>query len=90
MTFVPLAVELFKEQACFPASFKNRIFVLDFDTITPVCMTGYAPIETGQTLPKGQGGSINDFMEWWIQGMLSLKFNNPLSSFYIDTIGIAA
>jgi hypothetical protein len=53
-------------------------------------MTGYAPIETGQTNPKGVNGSINDYTEWWIQGMLSLKFNNPLSSFYIDTTGIVS
>lgn len=90
MRFVPVATELFKEISMFPADWKNRIFVLDLDTIQPVCMTGYSPIEMGQTLPKGQGGSINDYTEWWIQGMLSLQFNNPLSSFYIDTVGIAA
>lgn len=90
MRFVPVATELFKEISMFPADWKNRIFVLDLDTITPVCMTGYQPIETGQTNPKGVNGSINDYTEWWIQGMLSLKFNNPLSSFYIDTTGIAA
>lgn len=90
MRFIPVQVELFKEVACFPADFKNRIFVLDLDTIQPVCMVGYQPIETGETNPKGVGGSINDFKEWWIQGMLSLQFNNPLSSFYIDTTGIAA
>jgi|WetSurSiteA1Bulk_404760.scaffolds.fasta_scaffold05562_3 hypothetical protein len=88
MRFVPVATELFKEISMFPATWKSRIFVLDLDTISPVCVTGYQPIETGQTLPKGQGGSINDYTEWWIQGMLSLKFNNPLSSFYIDTTGI--
>lgn len=90
MRFVPVAVELFKELSCFPADFKNRIFVLDLDTIQPVCMTGYQPIETGETNPKGVGGSITDYKEWWIQGMLSIQFNNPLSSFYIDTTGIAA
>lgn len=90
MRFVPVAVELFKELSCFPADFKNRIFILDLDTIQPVCMTGYQPIETGETNPKGVGGSINDYKEWWIQGMLSIQFNNPLSSFYIDTVGIAA
>ena len=90
MRFVPVATELFKEISMFPADWKNRIFVLDLDTIQPVCMTGYSPIEMGQTLPKGQGGSINDYTEWWIQGMLSLQFNNPLSSFYIDTVGIAS
>jgi len=90
MRFVPVATELFKEISMFPATWKHRIFVLDLDTIQPVCMTGYAPIETGQTNPKGVNGSINDYTEWWIQGMLSLKFNNPLSSFYIDTTGIVS
>ena len=90
MRFVPVATELFKEISMFPATFKSRIFVLDLDTIQPVCMQGYAPIETGQTNPKGVNGSILDYTEWWIQGMLSLKFNNPLSSFYIDTTGIVA
>jgi len=90
MRFVPVSTELFKEKAMFPEDWASRIFVLDLDTITPVCMTGYAPIETGQTNPKGVNGSINDYTEWWIQGMLSLKFNNPLSAFYIDTTGIAA
>jgi hypothetical protein len=90
MRFVPVATELFKEVSMFPVDWKNRIFVLDLDTIRPVCMTGYQPIETGQTSPKGVNGSIQDYTEWWIQGMLSLKFHNPLSSFYIDTTGIVA
>jgi hypothetical protein len=90
MRFVPVATELFKEISMFPATWKHRMFVLDLDTIRPVCMQGYAPIETGQTNPKGVNGSINDFTEWWIQGMLSIEFNNPLSSFYIDTTGIVS
>jgi hypothetical protein len=88
MRFVPVATELFKEISMFPATWKSRIFVLDLDTISPVCMTGYQPIETGQTSPKGQNGSVQDWTDWWLQGMLSIKFNNPLSSFYIDTTGI--
>lgn len=88
MRFVPIATELFKEISMFPATWKSRIFVLDLDTIHPVCMTGYQPIEVGQTSPKGVNGSVQDWTDWWIQGMLSLKFNNPLSSFYIDTTGI--
>jgi hypothetical protein len=90
MKFVPVATELFKEISMFPAAWKSRIFVLDLDTIHPVCMTGYQPIETGQTNPKGVNGSIQDYTEWYIQGMLSLEFYNPLSSFYIDTTGIVS
>lgn len=88
MRFVPIGTELFKETSLFPATWETRLFVLDLDTIQPVCMTGYEPIEMGQTAPKGQFGSVKDYTEWWIQGMLSLQFNNPLSSFYIDTSGI--
>jgi hypothetical protein len=90
MRFVPVGTELFKEISMFPATWKNRIFVLDLDTIQPVCMKGYQPIETGETNPKGVNGSIQDYTEWWIQGNLSLQFNNPLSSFYIDTTGIVS
>jgi len=90
MRFVPVATELFKELSLFPAEWKHRMLIIDTDTLKPVCMKGYQPIEMGQTAPKGQMGSIQDYTEWWIQGMLSLMFNNPLSSFYIDTTGIVA
>lgn len=90
MRFVPVSTELFRETSLFPSTWGSRIFVLDLDTIQPVCMKGYEPIEMGQTSPKGVNGSIKDYTEWWIQGMLSLKFNNPLSSFYIDTTGIVS
>lgn len=90
MRFVPVSTELFKESSLFPASWASRLFILDLDTIHPVCMTGYEPIEMGETSPKGTNGSIKDYTEWWIQGMLSLKMNNPLSSFYIDTTGIVS
>ena len=88
MRFVPVSTELFRESSLFPATWASRMFILDLDTIQTVCMQGYEPIEMGQTSPKGVNGSINDYTEWWIQGMLSIQFNNPLSSFYIDTTGI--
>lgn len=88
MNFVPVSTELFKEISCFPVTWQHRIFVLDTETIHPVCMQGYQSIEMGESAPKGTYGSIQDYTEWWIQGMLSLKFNNPLSSFYLDTTGI--
>ncbi len=90
MSFVPVATELFKEVSCFPVTWQHRIFVLDTETIHPVCMQGYQSIEMGQTAPKGTSGSIQDYTEWWAQGMLSLKFNNPLSSFYLDTTAIVS
>ena len=88
LRLVPVATELFKEQSMFPSSWANRIFVIDKDTIQPVCMQGYMSIEAGQTAPKGQFGSLEDYSEFWLQGMLSLQFNNPLSSFAINTTGV--
>jgi hypothetical protein len=89
MTFVPVATELFKDVSCFPATWQHRLFVLDLDTIQPVCMTGYQTIEMGETLNK-QRGTTFDYLEWWVQGMLSLQMNNPLSSYYLDTTGIVS
>lgn len=84
MRFVPVPQQIFGETSMFPTSFANKLIVLDMDTIQPVCMTGYLPVEMGETPDKKTGGAREDYKEWWMQACLSLKFNNPLSSFYID------
>ena len=88
MRFVKMPMQVFQEPSMFPASWANRILVLDMDTIQPVCMRGYMPIELGETPDKKSGGSREDFKEWWMQACLSLRFNNPLSSFYMDIAGL--
>jgi hypothetical protein len=85
MRFVPVPCELFREPSCFPASWARRLLVLDQDTIQPVKMKGIAQFEMGGTLTaNSMDGSRERFKDWYVRGNLSLKMNNPLSSFYID------
>jgi hypothetical protein len=87
MNFVKVPMQVFQEKSMFPESWANKIICLDMDTIQPVCMQGYLPIEMGETMNKQQG-TREDYKEWWMQACLSLKFNNPLSSFYMDLSGM--
>lgn len=84
MRFVPVSCELFKESSCFPADWKRKLLILDQETIEPVKMAGIPEIEMGSTLDKQENGTREGFKDWWVQGQLSIRMNNPLSSFYID------
>lgn len=84
MKFVPVVCELFKEQACFPASWQRKMLIIDQETITPVKMMGLPEIDMGETLPKGNNGTREGFQDFWVEGNLSLQFDNPLGSFTID------
>lgn len=82
--FVPVVCELFKEQACFPASWQRKLLILDQETITPVKMKGIPAIDSGSTLDKGDNGTREGFKDWYVEANLSLRFNNPLGSFTLD------
>lgn len=84
MKFIPVPCELFKDQACFPASWQRKLLILDQETISPVKMRGIPMLEMGATLDKGPNGTREGFKDWYVQGNLSLQFNNPLGSFTID------
>jgi len=84
MRFVPVSTELFKEASCFPASWARKILVLDQETITPVKMKGIPATNMGSTLDKGENGTREGFKDFYVEGNLSLRFNNPLGSFSID------
>jgi len=84
MRFVPVSCELFKEQACFPASWQRKLLVLDQETVTPIKMKGLPEVDSGSTLMKGNNGTREGFKDWYVEGNLSLRFNNPLASFTID------
>jgi len=88
MNFVPVTTALFGEYSMFPkgTGFDQRLFVLDVETIDPVCMTGLAPIETGMTDNK-QKGSYRDYTDVWADSCLSLQFNKVTSSFFINGSG---
>ena len=87
MKFVKVPIQVFQEASMFPIAWANRIIVLDMDSIQPVCMRGYLPIEMGETADQQQGAR-EDYKEWWMQACLSLMFNNPLGSFYMDLSGL--
>jgi len=87
MKFVPVPCELFREPANFPSSWARRLLILDQETITPVKMRGLPQFEMGGTLEaQGMNGSRERFKDWYVRGNLSLKMNNPLSSFSIDVL----
>ena len=81
MRFVPVPCELFKEASCFPAAWSRRLLCVDMESVQPVIMKGFPPVEMGSTL----GMQIRErFKDWWVRAQLSLRYNNPLSGFIID------
>ena len=86
MNFVPVACELFREPSCFPAFWQRMILVIDQETITPIKMKGSPQVGGGSTLDKQENGTREGFKDWYVEGQLSLKMNNPLSSFYVNVI----
>lgn len=84
MKFVLVPCELFREESCFPAEWKRKVLVLDQEAISPVKMKGVPAVEMGQTLNRGENGTRENYTDFWVGGQLSLEFNNPLGSFYMD------
>lgn len=83
MTYVLVPCELWREDSCFPDDWKRRIIVLDQETVKPVKLKGLPAFEAGETDDITRG-SRETFKDWWVKGMLSIEFNNPLASFIID------
>lgn len=84
MSFVPVPCELFREPSCFPAAWSRRLLVLDQETIQPIKMRGIPQFEMGGTLTAGPDGTRERYKDMYYLGNLSLRMNNPLSSFWID------
>lgn len=83
MTYVLVPTELWREDSCFPDDWKRRIIVLDQETVRPIKLKGMPAFDAGETDDIKQG-SREGFKDWWVSGMLSIEFNNPLASFIID------
>lgn len=84
MNFVFVPTELFREDSCFPADWRRRIFVLDQETITPIKMKGLPALEMGETPNPIANQTRENFKDWWVWAQMSIRFHNPLSSFWID------
>lgn len=82
--FVPVNCELFREASCFPASWKRKLLVLDQETITPIKMRGIPAMNMGSTLNMGERGTRENFTDQFVRAQLSIRFNNPIASFWID------
>lgn len=83
MKYVLVPCELWRNPACFPASWAKKLIVLDQDTVTPVKMKGIPLTDMDQT-DNMQKGTRENFTDFWVEGQLSIRFNNPLASFIID------
>ena len=79
IVFVPM--KRFEDQASFPASFANRMILLDQESIKPCIMMAE---EMGNTLDRRNGGTLNKYVDEWIDATFSIKFNNPSASGWID------
>lgn len=82
--FVPVPCELFREESCFPKSWKKRLLVVDLDCIQPVKLQGFPAMDAGGTLDLKDGGTREAYKDWWCRANLSIEFNNPLGCFWID------
>lgn len=85
MRLIPVSCELFKENSLFPTAWKNRIIVVDDESLVPVKLKGTQQIEMGQTNDMF-GGSTFNYVEWWAMANLSCKFVNPVGGFIIDVL----
>ena len=81
--YVLVPCELWREESCFPADWQRRVIVLDQETVAPKKMKGLPAFEMGQT-DDLEKGSFRDFIDFWVGGQLSIRFNNPLASFILD------
>jgi len=78
IVFVPM--KRFEEPSCFPASWANRLILLDQESVS--CVRVF-PDEMGETLNR-EDGSLNNYTDYWISTTMGVQFNNPLGSGYID------
>jgi hypothetical protein len=81
--FVP--IKRFEEPSCFPVSFRSKLVLLDQDSITPCHIF---PEEMGNTLPRKNGGTRENFYDSWLSATFSQEFNNPLASGTIDVTNL--
>ena len=78
IVFVPF--KRFEDAASFPASFANRIIILDMKNISLCQMWGE---RSGDTLSR-KDGIPKRYEEMWVDANMGVKFYNPLACAWID------
>lgn len=81
IVFVPM--KRFEDPSSFPASWANRLILLDQESVT--CKQTWGE-EMGETLPRKDGGTLNNFTDFWISTTFGVEFSNPLGSGWIDIL----
>lgn len=79
VVFVPM--KRFEEPSCFPAAWRSRGILLDQETLSCVQTWGE---EMGETLSRVQGGTRENFKDFWVSTTFGVQFNNPLASGFLD------
>ena len=70
----------FADRASFPASFENKIVLLDMKNINLCQLWGE---RSGETLSR-EDGIPKRYKEMWVDANMGVKFNNPLACGWID------
>lgn len=79
IVFVP--IKRFEEPSCFPASWRSRLILLDQESIQPVF---FLPEQMGETLPRVNNGTLQNYTDSWMSATWGMEFSNPLGSGWID------
>lgn len=82
-SYVLVPCQLFEEPSLFEPGWKNRLIILDQETVTPVKMKGIPQLEMGTTDNVAKG-TREDFEDSWVRAQFSIRFNNPLASAIIN------
>jgi hypothetical protein len=77
---VILPYQRLENDASLPASFRNRIMLLDFNMMTKAV---FIDVKTGGSLDRSSGIPKN-YKDYWVTGTLGWKFHDLLRNAYID------
>lgn len=81
---VLVPVQRFQEASCFPASFANRMILVDQENIT--CAEAWGENIVDETPDINSGINQNTYKDFYVTGQLSIKMPNPLSNGWIDVV----
>ena len=86
MKVVPMVIPQFGDNSLFPAFFKRMIIGMDMSSHQLWTMKGVPHITMGQTADKSGGQNLNGFNDFWIQGSISSRYNNPAAGVIINIL----
>ena len=86
MKVVPMVIPQFGESSLFPAFFSRMIIGMDMSSFSLWSMKGIPHITMGQIPDKSGGQNLNGYSDFWIQGSVSSKFQNPSGGFLINVL----